>query len=148
MPIKSFRGMVDDDGIDIISLHTNNGATGYRIMDLEIMPKTPGVGDVDHILQVWSVTQTAASATVDFSSQELLGAAFFRQDANYSDITGRMGSAVIFDNVTFNQDICVTLKNARGNAVPCNYLIKLEQVKLDLNENTVATLKDIRNITG
>jgi len=29
-----------------------------------------------------------------------------------------------------------------------NYYIELEQVKLDLNENTVATLKDIRNIAS
>ena len=27
-----------------------------------------------------------------------------------------------------------------------NYYIELEQMKLDLSENTVATLKDIRNI--
>ena len=29
---------------------------------------------------------------------------------------------------------------------PVNYYVELEQMKLDLNENTVATLKDIRNI--
>lgn len=138
--------MIEDDGIDTVPLQTNNGLIGYKIVELQIMPKTPGVGDVDHILQVFTTPQSAASATVDFSAQELVGAAFFRQDANYSDITGRMGSAVIFDNITFNQNIHVTLKNARGNNVPCNYLIKLEQMKLDLSEQTVATLKDIRNV--
>jgi len=30
--------------------------------------------------------------------------------------------------------------------VACNYYLELEQFKLDLNENTVATLKNIRNI--
>jgi len=140
--------MIEDGGMDVVPLQTNNGKIGYKIVELQIMPKTPGVGDVDHILQVFSIAQAAASATVDFSSQQLVGAAFFRQDANYSDITGRMGSAVIFDNVTFNQDIHITLKNARGNAVPCNYLLKLEQMELDLSEQTVATLKDIRNIAG
>ena len=45
----------------------------------------------------------------------------------------------------FNQDIYVTHKDvAVGQTV--NYYIELEQIKLDLNENTVATLKDIRNI--
>jgi hypothetical protein len=144
--IISFRGLIEDGGIDTVPLQTNKGLIGYKIVELQIMPKTPGVGDVDHILQVFSVEQTTASATVNFSAQQLLGAAFFRQDANYVDITGRMGSAIIFDNVTFNQDIYVTLKNARGNAVPCNYLIKLEQMKLDLSEQSVATLKDIRNV--
>jgi len=146
MPIKSFKGLIADDGIDAVSLHTNNGSTGYRIKKLQIMPNTPGIGDVDHVLQVFTTIQTTASATVDFSNQELLGAAMFRQDANNVDITGRMGSTILFDNVIFNQDIYVTLKNARGNAIPCNYYIELEQMPLDLNENTVATLKDIRNL--
>lgn len=145
--IVSFRGLIADDGIDVVSLHSINGSVGYRIKELQIMPNTPGVGDVDHVLQVFSTVQTTASATVDFSAQELLGAAMFRQDANFVDITGRMGSTILFDNVIFNQDIYVTLKNARGNVMDCNYLIQLEQMALDLNENTVATLKDIRNTT-
>jgi len=147
MTIKTFNGLMEPDAIDTIVLHTNDGSTGYRIVSLDIMSKTPGVGDVDHVVQIFSVKQTAASATVDFSNQELLGVAFLRQDADASNITARYAQHIIFDNIIFNQDIYVTLKNARGNAVPCNYLIKLEQVKLDLNENTVATLKDIRNLS-
>ena len=151
MPIKSFRGLIAHDSIETIHLHTPNGATGYRIVDLEIMFNTPGVGDVDHILQVFSVPQTAASTVVDFSDATLLGAAFLRQDAEAANITGRMGEHVIFDNVVFNQDIFVTLKNAHAtggspSTLGCNFLIKLEQIKLDLTQNTVATLKDIRNI--
>ena len=150
MPIKSFRGLIADDGIDTVVLHTQNGSTGYRIVDLELMYYKPGDGDVDHVLQVFSVPQTAASAVVDFSDQTLLGAAFLRQDSDAVNITGRMGGHVIFDNITFNQDIYITLKNVTdgtGTTDPCNYLIKLEQVKIDLTQNTVATLKDIRNIT-
>jgi hypothetical protein len=143
--IVSYRGLLADGAQERIPLQTIRGETGYRIVELEIMPNTPGVGDVDHILQVFTIQQSAASATVDFSAQELIGAALFRQDANYVDITGRMGSAVIFDNIIFNQDIFITLKNARGNAVPCNYLVKLEQMRLAHDEATVATLKDIRN---
>ena len=33
-----------------------------------------------------------------------------------------------------------------GSAAICNYHIELEQMKLDLSEQTVATLKDIRNV--
>ncbi len=151
MPIKSFRGLIGHDSVQVVALHTNNGSTGYRIVELDIMYNTPGVGDVDHVLQVFSVRQTSASSEVDFSDPTLLGAAFLRQDADAANITGRMGEHIIFDNVVFNQDIYITLKNAvvspgTASTAPCNYIIKLEQVKLDLNENTVATLKDIRNI--
>jgi len=146
MTIKTFRGLMAADDIDTIVLHTNDGTTGYRIVSLDIMSNTPGIGDVDHVIQVFSVKPTAASASVDFASQELLGVAFLRQDADASNITARYAQHIIFDNVTFNQDIYVTLKNARGSSIACNYVLNLEQVKLDLNENTVATLKDIRNI--
>ena len=52
---------------------------------------------------------------------------------------------VIFDNEIFNQDIYITHTDNK-NAESINYYIELEQIKLDLNQNTVATLKDIRNI--
>ena len=48
----------------------------------------------------------------------------------------------------FNQDIFVTCDTGSTSGESCNYYIELEQIKLDLNENTVATLKDIRNIVG
>ena len=37
MPIKSFRGQLAHDTIDLISLHTNDGSTGYRIKKLELL---------------------------------------------------------------------------------------------------------------
>ena len=49
----------------------------------------------------------------------------------------------MFDNVTFNQDIYVTHTDT-NSAIPINYYIELEQRKIDLNEATVATLKDMR----
>ena len=53
---------------------------------------------------------------------------------------------VVFDNIVFNQDIFITLKGSAGVSTPfMNYHIELEQVKLDLNEQSVATLKNIRN---
>ena len=52
-------------------------------------------------------------------------------------------TAVVFDNVKFNQDIYITHQDeAVGQSF--NYYLELEQVKLDLNEATVATLKDMR----
>jgi len=51
---------------------------------------------------------------------------------------------MIFDQEIFNQDIYIGTKDTQGNAM--NYYIELEQVKLDLSQSTVATLKDIRNL--
>jgi len=142
--IKSFRGLLADGDIETIRLSTNNGLTGYNIRKFEIISITPGVGDVDHVVQMFSVKPTAASASVNFDNPTLLGVAFLRQDADASNITARMSKNIIFDSTTINQDIFVTLKNARAAAIDCNYHIELEQIKLDLSEATVATLKDMR----
>jgi hypothetical protein len=154
MPIKTFRGLIADEKQDTIVLHTNNGATGYRIVRLDIMTNVPHTAgtDTEHIVMVWKVPRSTAQLTdttttqPDFSNQELLGAAIA-----LNDVTGSghgIFEDVIFDNEIFNQDIYVTHRDEGGSTVACNYYIELEQIKLDLNENTVATLKDIRNTTN
>jgi len=122
--IKTFRGLIADGGQDTIVLHTNDGSTGYRVVKLNIISTTPGV--------------TADEAVV--SDNTLVGVGYW--SAALYDHTMN----IIFDNEIFNQDIYITHLNvsATSNAA-CNYYIELEQVKLDLSENTVATLKDIRN---
>ena len=42
--------------------------------------------------------------------------------------------------------IYITYTDNDSSDITINYYIELEQVKLALDENTVATLKDIRNI--
>tara|TARA_R100001594_G_scaffold10097_1_gene23921 strand:- start:1245 stop:1685 length:441 start_codon:yes stop_codon:yes gene_type:complete len=141
MPIKSFRALMTDGSIDTISLHTNTGSTGYRIKRMNLMPNTPGVASAEYIVKVYSVPQTTADATVDFSDNTLLAAGYFTDRSS----SGPAQDIVVFDTTTFNQDIFVTLVTNESNN-SCNYYIELEQVKLALDENTVATLKDIRNI--
>ena len=142
--IKSFRGLMLDGAQDTIVLHTNDGSMGYRVVKFEIMNNIPGTLDHENIVKIYKVKQTTIDGVVDFSDQTLIGAAFRSGDAtsnNYpEDIT------VIFDGEVFNQDIYITNKEVSGNAALMNYYIELEQVKLDLSENTVATLKDIRNL--
>lgn len=141
MPIKSFRGLIGDDTVEEINLHTNDGKTGYKIVKFEILSKSINV-NLESTVKIYSVSQTAANVDVDFSDQTLLGAATFNQAAQqyYNP-----GTVVVFDNIIFNQDIFVTHK-CHDNSGPINYHIELEQVKLDLPRQTVATLKDIRNI--
>tara|TARA_B100000575_G_C22962046_1_gene555790 strand:- start:32 stop:487 length:456 start_codon:yes stop_codon:yes gene_type:complete len=148
MPIKSFKGQIIDNGIDTVVLHTNTGSTGYKIVKLEVFPVTPGAANVENVLQIFSVPQSGTtSATPDFNDNTLLGAAYFIDNGSSAVPTTQ---TISFDNQVFNQDIYITqrdIANATpGNGSALNYYIELEQIKLDLTENTVATLKDIRNI--
>ena len=139
--IKTFRGQVVDGGQDTIVLHTNDGSTGYKIVKFQILTKTPGVSSSEVIAKIYKVEQSTVTTTFDFSDQTLLAGVFFGIGSSgwYN------ASTIIFDREIFNQDIYVTIK-AQAGTDPCNYYIELEQIKLDISESTVATLKDIRNI--
>ena len=138
--IKSFRGKMSNDTIATLSLHTNNGSMGYRIVKFQIMANNFNVTD-EYNVKIYKVPQTATTTVFDFADNTLVAAAYFENDAGVNGYD----TTVIFDNEIFNQDIYITHQSQSGQAV--NYYIELETVKLDLNENTVATLKDIRNIT-
>lgn len=139
--IKSFRGLIAHDAIETIALHTNTGSTGYNIVKFELMPQTPMTVESENVVKIFSIPQEATSGTIDFSDNTLLASGFLegQQAGAYNT-----QSIVVFDNATFNQDIFITNNSEQGVAV--NYYIELEPVKLALDENTVATLKDIRNI--
>tara|TARA_Y100000401_G_scaffold88188_1_gene73733 strand:+ start:252 stop:695 length:444 start_codon:yes stop_codon:yes gene_type:complete len=144
MKVKSFRGRLADGSQDTIILHTNNGSTGYKITKFEIMTEEPfGGANAEHIIKIYKVEQTSVTADINFSQNTLLGAAIINNStAGYQNASV---PSVIFDNEVFNQDIYITHVDNQGSQA-CNYYIELEQMKLDLSENTVATLKDIRNI--
>jgi len=142
--IKSFRGLIVDGGQDTIVLHTNDGSTGYRIVKFKIFPSEPGQQTVENTVMIWKIKQAAPSTstvTVDFSNQVMLAVATFHEGAGDARIDQ---DYVIFDREIFNQDIHLTHTDTAG-AIAVNYYLELEQVKLDLNSNTVATLKDMRN---
>ena len=144
MTIKSFRGLIADGTQDSIILHTNDGSTGYIIKKFEVIQNTPGTGQsVEACMKIYKVQQTTIDNVVDFSDQTLLGVAYY-QDNNGTAENSTLD--VIFDGEIFNQDIFITHVDSDG-AVPMNYYLELEQIKLDLNENTVATLRDLRNET-
>jgi len=146
MPIKSFRAQIADLTVDTISLSTNNGSTGYKIKKFNIISAAPGNTDYEHVVKIYSIPQTTASVdgTIDFSDNTLLGVAYMKEIQSGSNPPTQV---IVFDNMVFNQDIYVTHRDM-ATGEKCNYYIELEQVKLDLNENTVATLKDIRNIAS
>jgi len=141
--IKSFRGKIADGEQDTVILHTNDGSIGYKIVKFRIVGDQPGAVTSEHTVKIYKVKQSTIDALVDFSDQTLLGMGFYSTNPStaYSDT-----DTVIFDSEVFNQDIYITHTETNASN-PVNYYIELEQFKLDLNQNTVATLKDIRNET-
>ena len=140
--IKTFRGLMANCTQDTIVLHTNDGSTGYRIVKFQVMATAPGSDESTNVLKIYKVSQSSVNGDVDFADNTLIGAIDFRQHTNEG--YGVTGNTVIFDNEIFNQDIYVTHKD-NNTGVSINYYIELEQVKLDINSNTLATLKDMRN---
>jgi len=147
--IKTFRGRILDGGQDTIVLHTNNGETGYRIKKFEIMPQSPGTVDYESGVSIWKTSQSnisTATLDFDFTDNRLLAAAYMLLGT--APTQGNNSVATIFDNEVFNQDIYITHTNVEGSGAAgnMNYYLELEQVKLNLSESTVATLKDLRNL--
>ena len=106
------------------------------------MPANPGAQDSINIVKIYSIPQSALDALIDFSDNTLLAAGTVQNTASYA--YGEY-NVIVFDNIIFNQDIHIYNKDyATGESI--NYHLELEQMKLDLSEQTVATLKDIRNV--
>ena len=138
--MKTFKGKIADSVQQIIRLSTNNGLTGYRINKLQAMPELAATGDYRSVLKVFTVEPNAITNTINFDDPTLLAAVSYSQKADSRQYPDDL--ITVFDNMVFNQDIYITHVNANGNDL--NYYIELEQVKLDVSEATVATLKDMR----
>ena len=140
--IKTFRGKLADGEQDTIRLSSNNGLRGYKIMKFEVMTGDT-VGSIENasLVALWKYEQDTVSGTVSFDDPNLLAAADYRQHDNEG--YGITGTNIIFENEVFNQDIYITHKDLNLGA-SMNYYLELEQMKLDLSEATVATLKDMR----
>jgi len=141
--IKTFRGKILDGNQDTILLHTNDGSTGYRIVKFQVMPFLTGSGANEAMVSIWKTIQSSPPQSIDFTDNKLLGAFFFLRDQG---VVAIMSDTVIFDNEIFNQDIYVNYADAQGSTGEMNYYIELEQVRLNLDENTVATLKNLKNL--
>lgn len=133
-----------DGAQERIRLSTNQGLIGYKIHAFRAIPKNVGSVSCEGIFQIFTTersTVPTSSATIDFTDPTLLGVCVARTTTD----VGTYGSDdfVIFDNVKINQDIFITYTDNQDTN-PSNYYIELEQVRLDLNEATVATLKDMR----
>ena len=138
--IKTFRGKIGDQEKQTIRLSTNNGLTGYRVKKFQLIGVSPGAETIESVVKLYSVDPSATDGAVNFDDPTLLGVAFYVSSTTEEWSTHNI---VIFDHTVVNQDIYVTHFDVQvGESV--NYYLELEQVKLDINEATVATLKDMR----
>ena len=139
--IKTFRGLLANGAEDTIVLHTNDGATGYRITKFQVMGHDFLYNNQESCVKVTKIPISTIDAKIDLSDNTLLAVGVWSSHSNSSSYPDDM--TIIFDQEVFNQDIYIS--HFETDSQKCNYYIELEQVKLDLSESTVATLKDIRN---
>jgi hypothetical protein len=133
--------MADGD-IETVTLHTNDGKTGYKIVKFEMLPEKPGQTDHIFVSQIFKVKPTTASGTVDFTNNRLIAAGEIEDNgaSHYPNST----AGIVFDNEIFNQDIYITMKDL-STGESCNYYIELEQMDLSEDEALVAIVKNLRN---
>jgi len=141
MPIKTFRGLLEDGDQVRIRLQHKDGKTGYRIKNFQIISERPGHTASENLVKVWSILQTTApDEYVDFSEQTLLGVAYYANHASNKVAT----TTIIFDRVIFSQDIFINHKDIDSGEA-CNYYMELETIALDDAEATAVILKNFRN---
>ena len=140
----SYKGQLAMGLQDEINLKTNKGKVGYKITKFQIISSTPGTtGSVEFVAKIFNKDQTGAvSPAVNFTDSNLLACAFYQDRANASSNT----ETIIFDNKEFNQNIFITVQDAEGATIPCNYYIELETIALSEIETTRLTLQNLRTV--
>tara|TARA_R100001530_G_scaffold122804_1_gene90523 strand:+ start:359 stop:787 length:429 start_codon:yes stop_codon:yes gene_type:complete len=138
--IKTFKGLLADDTKQTIRLGTINGLIGYRIVKLQLIHNEPGEQNGEHTMKVFTVDPPDINNTINFDDPTLIAVAHLEDN---SDPAYALSQIVVMDHVKFNQDIYITHTDSNGTR-SCNYYLELEQMKLTLDEATVATLKDMR----
>lgn len=142
--IKTYRGQLIDGGQDQIRLKTNRGDIGYRITKFQIITKTPGTDTVEGVCKIYRLLQSTIDGIVNFTDGDLLAVAEYHKEQNEAY---PLGTNIIFDQAIFNQDIYVTwAENGGGTGPSMNYYLELEQLKLNENESTMATLQSLRRL--
>ena len=136
--IKTFRGLLADNGVDRIRLQTITGKVGYRIVKFQVIGGAPGAVNYEAIVTINKKTFTPGT-TIDFADSDLLGAVFYAGNSAHSYPTSQV---IIFDTEIFNQDIFIGLNDLQNNTM--NYYMELEVVPLTDQAAEYTTIKDIR----
>jgi len=143
MPIKTFRGTMQDGDTHRIVLHTKTGRIGYRIVKFQIIGDSPVLENQESVIKIYKVDDKTVDATINFSDNTLLGVGVWSSHSSATNYPEDM--TIIFEAEIFNQDIYLTHSSPTPRA--CNYFIELEQLILDSDESTMATLKNMKNLS-
>jgi len=124
--MHSFRGLLADGGQDKIRIEGATGDIAWRITKFQIMSSDMPGTSAESVVQIWREEQTSASLVIDFSLDELLGAAYFSgsDSSSYTQDT-----VIIFDNALFVRNIYITHNDSKDEA-SANYYVELEEVKV------------------
>lgn len=128
--VHSFRGLLTDGDQRKIRIQGPVGAIAWRVTKFQLFPSAPGTANYEATVQIWREEQTSVStdtADVNFTSDELLGAALYIADAGFAGNNNKTTS--VFDNELFSRNIYVTHTGTSGSS-PINYYIELEEVKV------------------
>ena len=124
--VHSFRGLLADGGQDEIVLERQNANLAYRIVKFQVIPETPASNINESTVKIYREEQSSATATIDFTETDLLGAAFYRGTAVPSQAISP--TTIVFDLVLFSRNIWVTHEDSESVGVNMNYYIELEEV--------------------
>jgi|TARA_R110000824_G_scaffold165724_1_gene342313 hypothetical protein len=141
----TFRGLLKDQAQERIRLQTLAGKMGYKIKKLQLFPNgATSAFNYESFVSIFSVKQTTipADANPSFSDQLLLACGYYTQSSSGSIYPEDLN--IVFDGVTFNQDIFISHSNSDGNE-SINYYLELEQIRLDDMEASAVILKNFRN---
>ena len=100
----------------------------------------PGAITQESTVKIFRSPATSIDSLINFTDSDLLAAGYYINNNGAEYMTA---TVIIFDREIFNQDIYVTHSEVSGSE-PVNYYIELEQISLDLNGSTVATLQSMR----
>ena len=142
--IKTFKGKMKNDTNKRIKLSTKEGLVGYKIVKFQTISTVPLSTESKSLAKIYATVGGTAEDTssLDFDSPTLLAVSLFTSSGSVQSYPEDM--TVIIDNKTINQDIYITMRNTGSGNNDINFYLELEVIKLDLNEATVATLRDMR----
>jgi len=140
--IKTFRGLLVDNGQDRIKLSTIKGKIGYRIVKFQIIGADPGSAVQQSTVKIYKTEQTTVDSNINFTDSNLLATSYYPGSGS-SSFSGIGDPAVIFDQEIVNQDIYVT-HHDEATGISCNYYIELEVIPLNDLGAEYTTIKDLR----
>jgi len=142
MVVKTFRGLLADDGQDRIRLQTIKGKVGYKIVKFQLLPVDANTA-LENTVKIYKDEQATPSILINLTDDTILAAAIIQQSVSTQ---GSAYSLVVMDKEIFNQDIYITHKGASAGAgESVNYYLELEVIPLDDAGAEYTTLKDMRS---